>query len=122
MRKVSFLLSVLLCLSASVTVAQTQQGYVKTRGKMVNGQHVKGQGLQGSVVTIQGGNSYVVQSGNGSFSFPVPSKTYTVSQVQKKGYQLVDADLLKKPFQYSSNAIYLLMETRQMLTKRQGEG
>lgn len=99
-------------MTVTMASAQTQQkGIVKTRGRMVNGQHVKGQGLPGATVTIQGGNNYIVQNSNGAFSFPIPAKTFTVSSVQKKGYQLVDADALKKAYQYSQNPLYLVMET-----------
>ena len=91
--------------------AQTQQGYVKTKGRMVNGQHVAGKGLPGATVNIQGGNSVGVKNANGSFSFVVPAKTYMVQSVQKKGYELVDADAVSKPYQHSANPLYLVMET-----------
>ena len=91
--------------------AQTQKGYVKTKGRMVNGQHVPGQGLPGATVNIQGGNSVGVKNANGSFSFVVPSKTFFVQSVQKKGYELVDADVTSKPYYQSENPLVLLMET-----------
>ena len=46
--------------------SQTQQGIVKTRGRMVNGQHVPGTGLSGATVTVKGGNA-VVSSNTGTF-------------------------------------------------------
>ena len=91
--------------------AQTQKGIVKTRGRMVNGQHVQGKGLPGASVTIRGGNKYNVKNNNGSFSFPVTTNTFLIQNVQKNGYQLVDADLTSKPFNVSANPIYLVMET-----------
>ena len=107
-----FLISFFVCsMLLTTAVAQTQQGFVKTRGRMVNGQHVRGQGLQGAMVVVQGGNKVVTQSSNGAFSIAVPSKTFLVQSVQKKGYQLVDADATKKPYQLSSNPLYLVMET-----------
>ena len=111
----------LLCvfsLLTAITVtafAQTQQGVVKTRGRMVNGQHVSGSGLTGAIVSIQGGNSYSVQDSTGSFSFPVPAKTFVIQRVQKSGYQLVDADVTRKSFQYSGNPLCLVMETPEQL-------
>lgn len=103
---------ILLCLLTSIMMsAQTQQGYVKTKGRMVKGQYVKGQGLPGASVTIQGSSSYVVNNSNGSFSFPVPAKTFLVQKVQKKGYELVDLDITRKSYQYSANPFYLVMET-----------
>ena len=89
--------------------AQTQQGQVKTKGRMLNGQYVKGKGLEGATVTIQGQN--VVRSqADGAFSFPVTSKTFMVTKVQKNGYQLVDADATSKTYERSANPIYLVME------------
>ena len=92
------------------TKAQTQQGVVKTRGKMVNGKHVAGQGLSGATITLQG-RSRVLSQGNGMFSFPVQNKTFMVQGVQKQGYQLVDADATRKTYQYSPNTFYLVMDT-----------
>lgn len=48
-----FSISLLIAVLAS---AQTQQGVVKTRGRMVNGKHVAGKGLQGATVAIRGAN------------------------------------------------------------------
>lgn len=96
---------------ATTSFAQTQQGYVKTKGRMVDGKHVPGQGLTGSIVSIQDRTSVVVESDDGSFSFPIPAKTFIVKSVQKNGYELVDADVIRKPYNYSTNPIYLVMET-----------
>ena len=90
--------------------AQTQQGIVKTKGRMVNGKLVQGQGLKGATVTIQGRTPVAVQNANGSFSFPIPGQTFRVTSVKKNGYQLVDLDAISKSFKYSSNPIYLIME------------
>ena len=94
-----------------VTTAQTQQGFVKTKGRMVNGQYVKGKGLPGASVTLSEGNSCVVQNNDGSFSFPLSSKTFFVKEVRKKGYELVDADIVKLPHPYSERPLYIVMET-----------
>ena len=100
----------LMMMAMSVTmVAQTQQGVVKTRGRMVNGKHVPGQGLSGATIQVQG-RSAVVSQGGGTFSFPIPSPTFLVQSVTKQGYQLVDADAMKKPFKHSANPLYLVME------------
>lgn len=100
------------CLWAALAVvAQTQQGFVKTKGRMVNGQHVAGQGLPGATVTIQGRSAVAVKKANGSFSFPVSGKTFRVQGVQKKGYQLVDADATAKAYHYSPNPVYFVMAT-----------
>lgn len=91
--------------------AQTQQGYVKTKGRMIDGKYEPGQGLKGATVSIQGITLVVVKNNNGSFSFPIPAKTFMVKSVQKNGYQLVDEDAIRKSYDYSSNPIYLVMET-----------
>ena len=91
--------------------AQTQQGYVKTKGRMVDGKHVPGQGLKGATVSIKGRTTVLVEKDDGTFSFPVPSQTFMVEGVHKNGYQLVDVDDIRKTYNYSSNPIYLVMET-----------
>ena len=91
--------------------AQTQQGYVKTKGRMVNGQIVHGQGLKGATVSIKGRAAVVVNKEDGSFSFPIPEAQFRVDSVRKKGYQLVDMDVLSMTYRHSSNPIYMVMET-----------
>ena len=117
-RVVYIIFAFLLTVGAS---AQTQRGMVKTRGKMVNGVLHPGHGLPGATVTILNGNSYVVRNNNGTFSFPVPANTYSVKNVQKEGYQLVDADAVKKPYHHSANTLYLVMETPEQLMEDQLE-
>ena len=91
--------------------AQTQQGYVKTKGRMVNGQIVHGQGLKGATVSIKGRTAVLVNADDGAFSFPVPEAQFRIDSVRKKGYQLVDMDALFKTHTLSANPIYLVMET-----------
>ena len=71
-RGISILMILMLALGAWT---QTQQGVVKTKGRMVNGKHVPGQGLSGATITIQGRSAVLSQS-NGAFSFPISSKTF----------------------------------------------
>lgn len=91
-------------------LAQTQQGYVKTKGRLVNGQLVAGKGIQNAVVAVKN-RSAVISGTNGNFSFPISAQTFKLDSVNKKGYQLVDADALSKPYKYSSNPLYLVMDT-----------
>lgn len=49
---------------------QTQQGYVKTKGRMVDGKYVPGQGLKGATVSIKGRTTVLVNGNDGSFTFP----------------------------------------------------
>ena len=91
--------------------AQTQQGYVKTKGRMVDGKHVPGQGLKGATVSIKGRTTVVVNKDDGSFSFPVSEAQFRVDSVRKKGYQMVDMDAIGKTYKPSPNPLYLVMET-----------
>ena len=97
----------LLVLSAS---AQTQQGYVKTKGRLVNGSVVSGQRIAGVTVQVKGRNAVVSQQG-GAFSFHVPSNKYSVQSVKKQGFVLSDPDVLSKQYSYSANPLIFVMET-----------
>lgn len=91
--------------------AQTQKGYVKTKGRMVDGKLVPGQGLKGATVSVQGRNTVVVNKDDGEFSFPVPDNQFKLDSVRKKGYRLVDMDACPRTYNYSGNPIYIVMET-----------
>jgi tetratricopeptide (TPR) repeat protein len=90
--------------------AQTQYGYVKTKGRIVNGKLERGHGLNEVTVTIKGHNKVLVNRDDGAFSFPITEKTFLVQSVKKSGYQLVDADAISHPIHYSANPLYLVME------------
>ena len=94
-----------------VTTAQTQQGYVKTKGRMVNGQLVPGQGLKGATVSVKGRTAILVNNDDGAFSFPVTEIQFRLDSVKKKGYQLLDMDLCPRTYTPSKNPIYIVMET-----------
>ena len=96
-------------------MAQSQTGFVKTRGRIVNGKVVAGQGLTGATVHVKGRASVLVKNSNGSFSFPVTTKQFVIESVNKKGYQLVDADAAPKTYVHSPAPIYLVMETPSQL-------
>ena len=102
-------LSATLMLSVMLT-AQTQKGYVKTKGRMVNGKLVPGQGLKGTTVSIKGRTAVLVNTDDGAFSFPVTESMFRVDSVRKKGYQLVDMDAIGKSYKPSANPLYIVME------------
>ena len=105
-KNISFSLFLLL----SVTImAQTQQGVVKTRGKMVNGVLQKGTPLAGATIQIKD-RSAMVSGNDGKFSFPIQTNTYLLLSVKKNGYQLVDQEACRD-YKYSANPLYLVMET-----------
>lgn len=117
MRQVVYLL--FLFLIPSLLPAQTQQGIVKTRGRMVNGLYQRGKGLPGALVAIQNGNDVLVQKQNGLFSFNVPTKYYRVKSVTLKNYQLVDRDCINKEHLYSTDTIDFVMEAPEQLQSDQ---
>lgn len=105
-----YLSLVLLLMPATIILGQKQQGYVKTRGRMVNGQHIKGQGLPGATVKLRGRQAVVVQQQDGSFSFPKLSNNFIIDSVQKINYKIVDVDCFSREHKYSEAPIYLVME------------
>ena len=84
---------------------------MKTKGRMVNGQLVPGQGIKGSTVSVQGRTPVLVNEDDGSFSFPTPNTQFRLDSVKKKGYQLVDVEACPKSYERSSNPLYIIMET-----------
>ena len=106
-----FLIVCLFAISVSAVFAQTQQGYVKTRGRLAaNGTTIPGARLSGATITFKG-NITVISGNNGVFTFAVPSKTFCITNVQKNGYQLYDQDLLGKAHKYSANDLLVVMDT-----------
>ncbi len=103
-------LTILITILSLSLYGQTQKAIVKTRGRMVNGELVPGEGLKDATVDIQDGNTYLVQNEDGSFSFPVQSQSFAIKSVRKKDYQLIDPDILKRLHHYSSNPLYIVME------------
>lgn len=94
-----------------IVCAQTQQGLVKTRGRLsANGTLIPGTRLSGATINIQNASS-VVSGNNGLFSFAVPSSVYHITSVKKNGYQLCDNDMITRGYKYSSNPLVVSMET-----------
>lgn len=118
------LILLFICLCAMTTsIAQTQTGYVKTKGrKGANGQVVPGTRLGGVTVHIKGRNA-VVTPANGTFSFPVPGNKFFVQSVKKQGYVLTDPEATTRPYVYSSNPVIVVLETleRQTAEKLENE-
>lgn len=106
--------SIIVFLLFAVTCAcfsQTQQGIVKTRGRMVNGQLVPGTRLPDAIITLNIGNS--LKSGmQGTFSFNVPTgKTYSLVAAKKQGYTLADPEYTQRTFVYSATVpFYVVLE------------
>lgn len=97
-------------LLAVAVSAQTQRGYVKTKGRLSgNGTVVKGTRLSGATVMVRGMNA-VVSGGNGTFSLSIPTSGYYLQNVQKQGYVLTDPDVLSRQYAYSKNPLVLVLE------------
>ena len=105
------LLLVLGVIITTICFAQTQHGYVKTKGRMVNGQLVPGEGLKGAVVAVKGRTPVLVNKESGEFSFSMRDEQFSFDSVRKNGYQLVDPDACARTYKLSGNPIYFVMET-----------
>lgn len=106
-----FLLTIIVMAAAFASMAQTQAGYVKTKGRMgSNGQVVAGTRLAGATVQVKGRNA-VVSGANGAFALPIPSKKYYLQTVKKNGYMLLDPEVLQRVYSYSTNPLILVMES-----------
>lgn len=108
--KKSFLIFVSLLVSL-LSFSQTQQGIVKTRGRMVDGQLVPGRRLAGATITLNFGNP-LVSGDQGVFSFNVPAgKCFSLVSAEKQGYTLADAEYTRRSFKYSAgNPFYVVLE------------
>ena len=109
------LVLIFLFVSACLYAETVQYGCVKTRGRMVNGQHIAGQGLPGTVVDIQGRSNIGVKNSNGAFSFPIVGKQFYVKSVTKKDYVLLDADAVAKTYTHTEDTIFFVMETPEQI-------
>lgn len=98
---------------ATTVSAQTQQGYVKTKGRLSStGKVIKGTPLSGAIVQVRGRNS-VMSGGNGTFSFSIPSGSFSLESVKKQGYVLNDPDILSKTYSLSKNPLVLVLDNVQ---------
>jgi hypothetical protein len=101
------LLTIAVCSQAGM-LAQTQSGYVKTPGRLgSNSKVTPGTRISGATIAIAGHNA-VVSSQQGAFSFPVSGNKFTINNISKSGYMLVDKDALKQ-YTVSNNPLILLM-------------
>ena len=105
----------LLIVSSVCLADSVQQGCVKTRGRMINGKHVPGQGLPGSIVSIKDRTAIGVKNSNGTFSFPVTDNQFRVDSVKKKDYVLLDADAASKTYTHTADTLFFVMETPEQL-------
>lgn len=102
-----------LMITSSNLVAQTQQGMVKTRGKLdSNGKVIKGYGVADALVRTGSGNTMRSRT-DGYFSFAV-KEWYTIEMVTKKGFALSDPDILGRKQLYQNNIpLYIVVESEE---------
>ncbi len=110
--KYRLVISSLVTLICAVFIsAQTQQGIVKTKGRMDNnGAIIVGSPISDAYVTVLGTQT-VTSNKDGKFSVGLKSKEFYLKEVAKEGYVLCDADILSRSYTYSSNPLYIVMET-----------
>ena len=66
------LLLSIMVMASLFAFSQTQQGYVKTKGRMdAKGNLIPGKGLKGTAVSVQGRTSVIVNKDDGAFSLLV---------------------------------------------------
>lgn len=105
----------IMSLFSFVAFGQIQNGYVKTKGRLNrNGIVVHGSMISGATIQVKGRTPVLSQS-DGSFSFPIPSKRYYLESIQKRGYVLMDPEVLSRQYDYSTNPLVLVLETPNQL-------
>lgn len=110
MKKLLFV-ALTLCFT-TVIFAQTQKGYVKTKGRLDNdGNLIPGTPLSEVVVKVKDRNE-VISDKRGDFSFPMSDQTYYLESIAKNGYVLIDPDVLSKQYNYSKNKLVIALETK----------
>ena len=102
-----------ICLLAVISIsAQTQQGYVKTKGRLGNnGSVIAGSRIQGATIQIKG-RTAVLSQADGTFSIPIPAQKFYLQNVQKQGFVLTDPDILSRQHNYSADPLVLVMEDK----------
>lgn len=96
---------------STTAFAQTQKGYVKTKGRLdSNGNVIKGVRLAGASVIVKGCNT-VISNSNGLFTLAINDNCFYLQEVRKQGYVLTDPDVLSKQYSYSKNPLVIVMES-----------
>lgn len=106
-----FLLAAAMILGTMLSAqTQTQQGYVKTKGRLTNnGSVIAGIRIPNATIQVKDRTPVVSQT-DGTFSFPIPANKFYLQNVQKQGYVLTDPEMLSKQYTYSDNDLIIVME------------
>ena len=98
---------VLFCVSAN---ADTIHGYVKSKGRFVNGTVISGKRLQGVTISLKGGLSYISDV-KGEFTIHVPAgDSIKFASVRKSGYILINDEVLTHHYSKQDGGIVIIME------------
>lgn len=92
---------ILFSLYSNIGYAQTQQGYVKTLGRLDK----KGEPLSGVSVRVKGEHNPVLSKEDGTLTLLLTGKkngdAYALQEVQKKGYELNETGVIGRQYAYS---------------------
>lgn len=92
---------------------KVQIGYVKTKGRMVNGQLIKGKAVQGVVIRAKG-HAPVLTDYEGKFTLNVDhGNKFQIREVSKSGYVLVDPDLVLIERTASDDPLVIVIGTQE---------
>ena len=112
MKRALFIIISLLLVTITLD-AQTQHGYVKTKGRLAsNGTVIAGTRISGATIQVKGRTTVLSQS-NGTFSFPVPAQDFYLQNVQKQGFVIMDPEMLTREYTYSKSPLVLVLETKE---------
>ena len=109
-----------LLLIATMSFAQTQQGFVKTIGRP----NKPGVFLPNVVIQAQGRVTPVISDSLGEFHIPIPGKmdgdSLVLTRIQKSGYELLNMDATGHQFVCSSKApiIISMVDLKQLATDK----
>ena len=111
----SIIIAILLPLLA---MAQTQQGYVRTLDRPDNA----GKPLSGVTIRQTGAHNAVVSNASGTFSLNMSGKElgdpYSLQQVRKDKYELVEHDAIGRKYAYSNSVpLTIVMVSTEQLEK-----
>ena len=103
------LVIVILSFVCAAVYAQTQQGYVKTVGRL----NKKGVSLSGVSIKVKGEHNPVLSKKDGTFSILYAGKkdgdAYSLQEVLKKGYELNEPEIIGRPFAFSKNVKQIIV-------------
>ena len=116
MKRIFFLAVALIM--AVLCPAQKQTGYVKTPGRLgPKGELISGQRIAGATLYFRD-ISAIGSGADGTFTFAVPGKSFVLTRVQKKDYELTDFDVLGKSHSMSGEPFIVVMDTPDALLER----